>query len=51
MENKEVQLGNVTYQLSRVFMGSKTVNELLIDKVIDRAREESAVDVKDKKAV
>ena len=51
MENKEIQIGNVTYQLSRAFVGSKTPAELLIDTVIDRAREEVAVDAREIPAV
>ena len=44
MERKEIQIGVVTYQLSRVFVGSKTATELMIDAVVDHAREESSVD-------
>lgn len=51
MDKNEVKLGDVTYQLSRVFIGTRTATELLIDAVIDRAREEVAVDVIEKPAV
>ena len=45
MENTEIKLGDVSYQLSRVFIGSRTATELLIDHVVNRAQEEPAVDV------
>ena len=51
MSEKAIQIGHVTYQLSRVFVGSKTATELLINAVVDREREESAVDVNGKPAV
>ena len=51
MEMTEIKLGDVTYQLSRVFIGSRTASELLIDAVVDRAREDVAVDVIEKPAV
>lgn len=51
MKEREVKLGNVTYQLSRVFIGSRTASELLIDAVIDRARGEVTVDAPKKLAV
>lgn len=44
MEQHEIQLGDVTYQLSRTFVGSKTVYDLLVDRIVDQAREETAVD-------
>ena len=51
MERKEIQLGGVTYQLSRVFVGNKTATELLIDAVVGRVREEVAVDMIENSAV
>lgn len=51
MSETEVKLSDVTYQLSRVFVGSRSVNELLIDAVVERAREDVAVDVTEKPAV
>ena len=42
MEKTEIKLGNVTYQLRRVFVGEKTATDLLIDAVANRAREEIA---------
>lgn len=51
MEQKEIQIGNVTYQLSRVFMGSQTATELLINAVVERAREEVPVDASKQLAV
>ena len=45
MAETEVVLGGVSYQLSRVFIGSRTANELLLDHVVDRAQAEPAVDV------
>lgn len=51
MHEVEIKLGDVSYQLSRVFIGSRTATELLIDHVVDRAREDVAVDVTEKAAV
>ena len=51
MAKTEIKLGDVSYQLSRVFIGSRTATELLIDHVVDRAREDVAVDVTEKPAV
>ena len=51
MEKKEIQIGSVTYQLNRVFVGSKMPTELLIDAVVDRAREEVTVDAREIPAV
>lgn len=51
MEQKEIQIDNVTYQLSRVFVGSQTATELLINAVVDRAREEVPVDASQHLAV
>ena len=51
MKKSEIKLGDVTYQLSRVFAGSKTAAELLVDAVADRVREETAFDVSKKSAV
>lgn len=51
MAKNEVKIGDVTYQLNRVFAGSQTVTEVMIDAVVDRAREESAVDVPENPAV
>ena len=51
MEINEIQLGDVTYQLSRAFIGSKTASELLIDRIVNQAREETAVDALRKPAV
>ena len=47
----EIKLGDVTYQLSRTFIGSRTATELLIDHVVEQAREDVAVDVTEKPAV
>ena len=51
MEVTEIQMGDATYQLSRIFVGSRTVSELLVDAVVDRARAEIAVDASEKPAV
>lgn len=51
MAKSEIKLGDVTYQLSRVFVGSRTATELLTDRVVEQAREETAVDVTEKAAV
>lgn len=51
MSKTEIKLGDVSYQLSRVFIGSRTATELLIDHVVDRAREDVAVDVTEMAAV
>ena len=51
MDKNEVKLGDVTYQLSRVFIGSRTATELLIDHVVEQAREDVAVDVQEIPAV
>ena len=51
MENNEVRLGDVTYQLSRAFVGSKTASELLVDHIVSQIREDSAVDLLKKPAV
>ena len=45
------RFGDVSYQLSRVFLGSRTANELLIDAVVERARAENAVDARESWAV
>ena len=45
MSEIEIKLGDASYQLSRVFIGSRTATELLIDHVVNRAQEEPAVDV------
>ena len=51
-ENEKVnRQGDVNYELTRVFSGSRTATELLIDHVVDRVREETAVDVTDIPAV
>ena len=51
METNEIRLGDVTYQLSRAFIGSKTASELLIDHIVSQSREEYAVDLLKKPAV
>ena len=51
MKRTEIRLDDVTYQVSRVFIGSNTVSEVLINHILDRAGEESAVDVSEKSAV
>lgn len=51
MKTSEIRLGDVTYQLSRVFAGSKTAAELLADAVLERVREETAFDASRKSAV
>ena len=51
MAKIEIKLGDVSYQLSRVFIGSRTASELLIDHVVDRVREDVAVDAAEKPAV
>lgn len=51
MAEKEVKLGDVTYKLSRVFIGSRTATELLTDRVVEQAREDVAVDLKEQTAV
>ena len=51
MEKTETKIGGVTYYVSRTFIGSRTATELLIDHVVDRAREDVAVDVIEKPAV
>ena len=45
MSETEIKLGDASYQLSRVFIGSRTATELLIDHVVDRAQGEPSVDV------
>jgi len=40
----EIKLNEAVYQIDRVFVGSRTTSELLIDAVVDRAREEIPVD-------
>ena len=51
MKRTEIQLDDVTYQVNRVFAGSKTVSEVLVGYVVDRAGEETAVDVSEISAV
>ena len=51
MKKVEVQLGDVTYLVSRKFCGSKTVSDLLIDHVAARSTADSAVDAVKKPAV
>ena len=51
MEKHEIQLGDVTYQLSRIFLGSQTATELLIDAVVERAMVENSVDGVERPAV
>lgn len=51
MEKTEIKLGDVTYHVSRTFIGSRTATELLIDHVVEQAREDVAVDVTEKTAV
>ena len=51
MKKTEIKLGDVTYHVSRKFIGSRTAAELLIDRVVERAREETGVDVTEKAAV
>ena len=51
MKKTEIKLGDVSYQLSRVFIGSQTATALLIDHVLDRVREETAVDAAEKTAL
>ena len=51
MEQHEIQLGDATYHLSRIFNGSKLVKELLVDAVLERARAEISVDEVKKPAV
>ena len=51
MKKTEMKLGDVTYQLSRVFIGQKTAAELLIDAVVERAKADVAFDVTEKTAV
>ncbi len=51
MEQHEIQLGDATYHLSRIFTGSRLVKELLVDAVLERARAEIAVDAPEKPAV
>lgn len=45
MSETEIKLGDVTYQLSRVFIGSRTVTELLTDHMVGRTWEDVDVDV------
>lgn len=51
MTEIEIKLGDVSYQLSRVFIGSRTANELLIDAVVERAKADVAVDAREIPAV
>ena len=51
MAKIEIKLGEVTYHVSRTFIGSRTASELLIDHVVEQAREDVAVDVTEKAAV
>ena len=51
MEMTEIKLGDVTYHVSRTFIGSRTASELLIDAGVERAKVDVAVDVIEKPAV
>ena len=51
MEMQEIKLGEVTYHVSRTFIGLRTATELLIDHVVEQAREDVAIDVTEKPAV
>lgn len=51
MSETEVRLGDVTYLVRRIFLGSQTAAELLIDSVVDRTKAENAVDGAERPAV
>ena len=46
-ESKNViQINGVTYEIERVFAGSKTVTELVADRIMDAASNEKSPDTK-----
>lgn len=41
---EEIKVGDATYLLNRVFIGSRPISEVLADNILSKVREETAVD-------